>query len=48
LQAAAVARDALDPADDIHAEAAYRRDLLGVLLERALARAANITLPEAA
>jgi carbon-monoxide dehydrogenase medium subunit len=48
LQAAAVARDAVDPADDIHAEAAYRRDLLGVLLERALARAANITLPEAA
>jgi carbon-monoxide dehydrogenase medium subunit len=48
LQAAAVARDAVDPADDIHAEAAYRRDLVGVLTERALARASDITLPEAA
>lgn len=48
LQAAAATRDAIDPADDIHAEAAYRRDLIGVLMERALARASDITLPEAA
>jgi carbon-monoxide dehydrogenase medium subunit len=48
LQAAALARDAVDPTDDIHAEAAYRRDLVGVLLERALARAGNVVLAEAA
>jgi aerobic carbon-monoxide dehydrogenase medium subunit len=48
LRAAAAARDAVDSADDIHAEAAYRRDLVGVLTERALARASDITLPEAA
>lgn len=29
-------RSALDPADDVHATAAYRRHLAGVLLERAL------------
>lgn len=38
--AVAAARDALDPDDDIHATAAYRRHLAGVLLERALGRAA--------
>lgn len=48
LQAATVARDAVDPADDIHAEGAYRRDLVGVLMERALARASDIALPEVA
>lgn len=48
LQAAAAARAAVDPVDDIHAEGAYRRDLVGVLMERALARASDITLPEAA
>ncbi|MEX2503248.1 MAG: FAD binding domain-containing protein [Egicoccus sp.] len=34
------AREALDPDDDIHATASYRRHLAGVLLERALRRAA--------
>jgi carbon-monoxide dehydrogenase medium subunit len=48
LQAAALARDAVEPTDDIHAEAAYRCDLVGVLLERVLARAGNIALAEAA
>jgi carbon-monoxide dehydrogenase medium subunit len=43
-----LARDAVNPSDDIHAEAAYRRDLVGVLVERALARAGNILLTEAA
>jgi carbon-monoxide dehydrogenase medium subunit len=47
-RAADVARDAVDPADDIHAEAAYRRDLVGVLVERTLARAGSITIAEAA
>ena len=47
-RAADLARDAVNPSDDIHAEAAYRRDLVGVLLERALARAGNILLKEAA
>jgi len=35
------ARAALDPDDDIHATASYRRHLAGVLLERALRRAAS-------
>lgn len=47
-RAAELARDAVNPSDDIHAEAAYRRDLVGVLVERALARAGNILLTEAA
>lgn len=34
--AVATARDAIDPADDIHASADYRRHLAGVLLDRAL------------
>ncbi|MFA9444963.1 xanthine dehydrogenase family protein subunit M [Egicoccus sp. AB-alg6-2] len=38
--ATAFAREAIDPDDDIHATAAYRRHLAGVLLERALVRAA--------
>ncbi|MBC7576850.1 MAG: xanthine dehydrogenase family protein subunit M [Tardiphaga sp.] len=46
--AADLARDAVNPSDDIHAEAAYRRDLVGVLVERALARAGNIPLTAAA
>ena len=46
--AAERARASVDPSDDIHAEAAYRRDLVGVLLERALARAGDLTLAEAA
>jgi carbon-monoxide dehydrogenase medium subunit len=47
-KAAELARGAVNPADDIHAEAAYRRDLVGVLVERALARAGDILLTEAA
>ncbi len=47
-EAADLAREVVHPSDDIHAEAAYRRDLVGVLLERALARAGNICLREAA
>ena len=47
-RAADVAREAVNPSDDIHAEAAYRRDLVGVLVERALARAGNILMKEAA
>jgi carbon-monoxide dehydrogenase medium subunit len=44
--AASVAMEAVEPPDDIHAPADYRRALLGTLLERALARAAGIVLPE--
>lgn len=47
-QVAAVACDAVDPPDDIHAESAYRRELVGVLLERVLASAGDIDMPEAA
>lgn len=47
-KAADLARECVNPSDDIHAEAAYRRDLVGVLLERALARAGHIVLTEAA
>lgn len=47
-QAAAVASGAVDPPDDIHAEGAYRRELMCVLLERALASAGDIDMPEAA
>jgi len=40
IAAASVAAAAeVDPADDLHASAAYRRNLVGVLVERALARA---------
>jgi carbon-monoxide dehydrogenase medium subunit len=38
--AAQAASEAVDPPDDIHAPAAYRRALVGTLLERALKRAA--------
>lgn len=47
-QAADVAREAVDPPDDIHAEGAYRRELLGVLLERVLGSAGDIHMTEAA
>lgn len=46
LEAARVAAREVDPLDDIHAPADYRRSLLETLLERALARAAGITLHE--
>ncbi|MFI7614801.1 FAD binding domain-containing protein [Nonomuraea terrae] len=39
--AAALVRDAAEPEDDIHASAAYRRHLVGVLAERALRDAAR-------
>jgi aerobic carbon-monoxide dehydrogenase medium subunit len=38
-QAAAAASAAVDPQDDIHASAAYRRSLVGTMVERALASA---------
>ena len=38
---AATASQTVDPADDIHAPAAYRRALVGTLVERALARAST-------
>jgi aerobic carbon-monoxide dehydrogenase medium subunit len=39
--ASTAASAAVDPADDLHASAAYRRSLVGTLLERALERAAQ-------
>ncbi|MEV5889422.1 FAD binding domain-containing protein [Nonomuraea fuscirosea] len=39
--AAALVREATDPEEDIHATAAYRRHLVGVLAERALRNAAR-------
>jgi carbon-monoxide dehydrogenase medium subunit len=47
-KAAAAAYDCVHPDDDIHAPADYRRALLAVLTERALARAAGLPLREAA
>jgi carbon-monoxide dehydrogenase medium subunit len=41
LAAARAASAAVDPADDINATAAYRRSLVGALVERALLRAAR-------
>ncbi len=38
--AAAAARAAVDPPDDIHAGGAYRRALIGTMVERALTSAA--------
>jgi carbon-monoxide dehydrogenase medium subunit len=38
---AAAASAAVDPADDIHATAAYRKTLIGVMVERALRDAAG-------
>ncbi|HUN50923.1 MAG TPA: FAD binding domain-containing protein [Candidatus Sulfotelmatobacter sp.] len=37
--AAAIVRDAVDPPSDLHGSAAYRRRLIGALVERALAEA---------
>ena len=49
IQAAiAAATASVDPPGDIHAPGDYRRALLGVLLERALARAAGLKLAESA
>jgi carbon-monoxide dehydrogenase medium subunit len=42
--AGAAASTNVDPPDDIHAPGEYRRALLGVLTERALAKAASIAL----
>ena len=39
-KAEAAASAAVDPQDDIHASAAYRRALVGTMVERALMRAA--------
>jgi carbon-monoxide dehydrogenase medium subunit len=39
-RAEAAASAAVDPQDDIHASAAYRRALIGTMVERALKRAA--------
>ncbi|HZP75985.1 MAG TPA: xanthine dehydrogenase family protein subunit M [Pseudolabrys sp.] len=47
-KAAAAASAGVEPADDIHASGAYRRSLLGVLTERALARASGIPIAESA
>ena len=44
----AAATASIDPPGDIHAPGDYRRALLGVLLERALARAAGVKLAESA
>ena len=40
-EAAAVASTTMAPFDDIHASAAYRRSLIGILIERALLQAAR-------
>jgi carbon-monoxide dehydrogenase medium subunit len=45
-EASAASASDVEPPSDIHASAEYRRALLAVLLERALARAAGIALPE--
>ena len=48
MKVAVAARAAVDPPDDIHASSAYRRALIGVLIERGLSRAAGVGLHEAA
>lgn len=45
-EAAALARSAIDPTDDIHATATYRRHLVGVLLGRALVMATRRAVGE--
>ena len=47
-EAVAAATASIDPPGDIHAPGDYRRALLGVLLERALAQAAGLKLTESA
>jgi len=47
-EAVAVGTESIDPPGDIHAPGDYRRALLGVLLERALAKAAGLNLSEVA
>lgn len=47
-EAAVTAATSVSPDDDIHAPGDYRRSLLGVLVERALARAAGLQLAEQA
>ena len=42
VQAGVLAREEVDPSSDIHAPAAYRKTLTGVLVERALLRAAGL------
>jgi carbon-monoxide dehydrogenase medium subunit len=42
----AAIREAVDPPEDLHASAAYRRALIGTLAERALQRAAGISVME--
>jgi carbon-monoxide dehydrogenase medium subunit len=44
--AGAAASESVHPADDIHASGDYRRALVGVLTERALARAAGLPWQE--
>ena len=46
--AVAAATASIDPQGDIHAPGDYRRALLAILLERALARAGRVTLAESA
>jgi CO/xanthine dehydrogenase FAD-binding subunit len=45
-EAGAAASESVHPADDIHAPGEYRRALIGVLTERALARATGLSLQE--
>jgi carbon-monoxide dehydrogenase medium subunit len=45
-EAGAAASESVHPADDIHAPGEYRRALIGVLTERALARASGLSLQE--
>jgi carbon-monoxide dehydrogenase medium subunit len=40
-QAAATAAEEVDPPDDLHADAAYRRGLVATLIERCLRAAAQ-------
>jgi len=47
-EAVAAGTESIDPPGDIHAPGDYRRALVGVLLERALAKAAGLTLSEVA
>jgi aerobic carbon-monoxide dehydrogenase medium subunit len=43
-ESAAAASAATDPADDIHASGAYRKTLIGVMVERALRDAVGRTI----